>query len=82
MKITLNEMKNGELAVRRMSEKARKVYEETDPATVAEYKNGDDLLYYVDVAGNSCEGLTFEEAEKFLEDNYLEIEEEGGENDD
>ena len=72
MKFTNNEKTNGELAVRRMSDKARKVYEETDPCTVAEYLDDEDVFYFVDVCGNNCDRLTFEEAEQFLEDNFVE----------
>lgn len=81
MKFTPNEMANGELAVRRMSEKARKVYDETDPASVIEYDYGDEKRYFVDIGGYSRSGLTFEEAEEFLEDNYWEDEEEDEEDD-
>lgn len=76
MKFTNTEKSRGELAIRRMGEKAQTVYSETDPVTVAEYSNGEETLYFVDIAGNSCGGLTFEEAEQFLEDNYFEEEDE------
>lgn len=81
MKFTPNEMANGELAVRRMSEKARKVYDETDPISVIEYDYGDEKRYFVDIAEDRRSGLTFEEAEEFLESYDLEYEEEDEEDD-
>ncbi len=75
MKFTNNEKSNGELAVRYMSDKARKVYDETDSVSVIEYDYGDEKRYFVDIAGYSRSGLTFEEAEEFLEDNAWEEEE-------
>ena len=58
-----------------MSNKARKVYDETNPITFAEYCCGEDVYYFVDLAGYSRSGLTFEEAEEFLEDNAWKEEE-------
>lgn len=81
MKFTPNEMANGELTVRRMSEKARKVYDETDPVSVIEYDCGNEKRYFVDIAGDHRSGLTFEEAEEFLKSYDLEDEEEDEEDD-
>lgn len=70
---SISEKSAGELAVHRyMSEKAKQVYDTTDPITVAEYSVDGETFYFVDVCGNYRENLTLEEAEEFLEDNYFE----------
>lgn len=78
--IYTNSMKaDGELAVRRMSEKARKYYNDTDPLDVYEYEADGATLYTVDEWGNYTEGLTFEALEAYLEAGQDAIEEGGDE---
>lgn len=68
---TIKEKSNGELAVRIMSKKAQNGYNVTDVITVCEYLDKDlDKKYAVNYDGNITDELTFDEAEKYLEDLY------------
>lgn len=78
---TSRQIVNGELACRSLSDKARRVYEETDPLRVAEYEiyeeNSEEpttLYAYKDGSGG-YRGLTFEELQEEFESWYLEQEE-------
>jgi hypothetical protein len=63
---THTEKNNGELAVRWLSEKAQRVYRETDPLDIFEIETDEGKRY--DVAGMvEARSLTFEELEEFLE---------------
>lgn len=68
---------NGELACRELSEKALKLYNDTDLFKVYEYenKNGKKLYAYTGCLGDS-EDLTFEELQDNLETLADELEEE------
>lgn len=57
---------NGELACRNLSDKAYKVYCDTEPLNIYEYET-DEKLYAFDGALGSQEGLTFDELEAVLE---------------
>ncbi len=69
MKFT-NRMKvNGELAMRRMSDKAQEFYSNTDPFNVYEYENeNDQTVYGYDGCFGEKYGLTFEEMQTELEE--------------
>ena len=76
MKYTNSMKADGELAVRRMGEKARKYYNDTDPLDVYEYEADGATLYTVNEWGEWAEGLTFEEVEADFEAGQDDIEEE------
>ena len=72
MKYT-NEMKvKGELAVRNLSDKAQKFYNETDPISVYASYNG---MYAVDGCMGSAEDLTLEQLESMFEEMYDDLNE-------
>lgn len=75
MKYTNSMKANGELAVRRMSEKAKQYYNGTDPLDVYEYEADGATLYTVYEWGKWTEGLTFEALEAYLEAGQDAIEE-------
>lgn len=75
MKYTNSMKANGELAVRRMSDKARKYYNETDPLEVYEYEADGATLYTVNEWGEWTEGMTFESLEADFEAGQDAIEE-------
>lgn len=67
--IYTNGMKaDGELAVRRMSDKAQRFYNGTDPLEVYEYEADGATLYAVHDADGWTEGYTFEALEKDFEE--------------
>ena len=80
-----NRMKvNGELACRGLSEKAARYYNETEPLTVYEYEvwneetEEDETFYTIKEGiggGHYIEGLTFEELNKWMEENWDAFEE-------
>ena len=58
----------GELAVRGLSDKARKFYNDADPLEVYEYQDDDgNKLYAYDGAYGYSDGLTFSELEEYFE---------------
>lgn len=64
---TFKKKNNGELAVRCLSEKAQKLYNETDPLSVFERDTDEGLKY--DVLGLwEANNLTLEELEQFFEE--------------
>lgn len=64
---TMKEKNNGELAVRWLSEKAQKLYRDSDPLDVFERETDDGRRY--DVSGMwDAKNLTLEELEKFFEE--------------
>ena len=68
----------GEMAIRRMSKKAQDAYYSTDPMALYEYTPHEDTLYTF-TGEFAAEGLTFQEAEEYLESLYdalIEAEEE------
>lgn len=71
MKRTISMKSAGELACRRLSEKAQTVYNESQPFDVFEYENfeGEKVYAYTGVFG-AKDGMTFEELEEDLEDLY------------
>ena len=74
MKFTNCMKVNGELAMRFASEKARKLYNETDPLVVYEYETNVGKLYaYTGCLGN-VEGLTFNQLVHDFEDIESQIE--------
>ena len=76
MKIKTNQNKvNGELAIRGMSYKAKKFYNESDPLEVYEYDDeSGNKLYACDGAFGYSEGLTFQELQNCFEDMQEEFE--------
>ena len=63
---TSTEKNNGEFAVRRLSDKARGVYNGTDPMSIFELDTDDGIRY--DVRGlYDADSLTFDELQEFLE---------------
>lgn len=83
-KFTVSEFSAGELAVRDMCEKARKMYGETDLISVVKYIDLDagdwdsskTFKYAIIDCGEQYIDLTFEEAEKILVDQYDSLHEE------
>lgn len=71
MKYT-NRMKvNGELAMRKMSDKAIEFYSGTDPFNVYEYEDENNQpLYGYDGCFGEKNGMTFEELQQELEELY------------
>ncbi len=68
-----SEVSGGELAVRRMSEKAQWRYAAGDPIHVYKLsRDGDEPTYDVDMFGALTEGLTFEQAEELLSADVVE----------
>lgn len=63
MELNIRTERNGELAVRTMSAKAQKGYNETDPVTVWE----DDGNFAIKTDGVTCSGLTRRGVEEILE---------------
>lgn len=67
-KYTRNEKIAGELAVRLMSEKAQRVYADSDPVEVYKWNTDDgETRYSVMMFGGWDEDLSFAEAERILE---------------
>ena len=68
---TITEKENGELACRNLSEKAKEVYDGTDPLDVYEYVNsdGNKVYAYTGCYGNEYD-LSFEELQENLEGFY------------
>lgn len=76
------EKRAGEMAVRRMRDKAQKFYSETDPLAVYEYEDEDENEEPVKLCAiRGCigdrDGMTFEQLEKLFEG----LHDEGGERD-
>lgn len=67
-KFTVEEKRNGELAVRGMSKKAQAFYNGTDPLAVYEYDTEDGRRYAYDGGIGTAEDLTFEEIERIFEE--------------
>lgn len=59
---------NGEMAVRSLSDKARAVYNDTDPLAVYEYEQDGTKLYAYTGALGEGEDLTFEQLNQMFED--------------
>ena len=66
-KFTNSEKVAGELAVRRMSQKAREFYNGTDPLAVYEYDADNGKRYAYSGAIGEDEDLTFEELQEVFE---------------
>ena len=62
--------------MRHMSEKAQKIYNETDPLRVYEYELDAGILYAVEGAFGEEKDMTFGELQDWLEDLYDEMAEE------
>ena len=75
MKYTNSMKADGELAIRRMSDKARAYYNGTDTLEVYEYEADGATLYTVNEWGEWTEGMTFEALEAYLEAGQDAIEE-------
>lgn len=67
MKFTINEKQNGELAVRTLSEKAKRGYNETEGIEVYEYEGDDGKMYAVKSIDGIREDMAIEELEEYLE---------------
>ena len=65
---------DGELAVRRLSEKARLFYDQTDPLSVYEYERDDKLMYAFDGCFGPVRDISFEELNEYFESFYDEVE--------
>ena len=62
--------KNGELAIRSLSDKAAEFYNGTDPLDVFEYEKDGAKLYAYTGAFGERDGMTFEELERVFEEMY------------
>lgn len=62
-KFTASEKTNGEMAIRNLSEKAQRVYSETDPLDVYER----DGMYFVRGCLGNRDNLTIDELDKFFD---------------
>ena len=76
MKYTPAMKRAGEMAMRRMSEKAQKIYNETDPLYIYEYEKDERVLYAAEGAFGEEEDMTFGELQDWLEDLCDEMAEE------
>ena len=76
-RFTNHEKIDGEMAVSKMSEKAKRYYYGTDPLAVYRYATAkaDEDVYAIKECGEWTLDLTFEEAEQYLEDMQTAIEE-------
>lgn len=72
-KFTISEKRAGEMAVRKMSDKAQNFYSGTDPLNVYEYEQDEKALYAYDGCLGETSGMTFEELEKEFESLQDEI---------
>lgn len=68
MKLTARMKAAGELAIRQMSDKARRVYDGFEPFDVYEYGGEDGPLYAIKVLGETIYGLTFDQVQAHLEE--------------
>ena len=74
MKFTANEKSNGEMAVRLLSEKAKNIYNNTDPLNVYEYEDQEgNKAYAYDGCLGECSGLSLEELDSDLSCMFDEI---------
>lgn len=67
-KLSITEKVNGELAMRDLCEHAKKVYDTTDPLTVAKCEDGSFSIRGM----NDADGLTFEQVQQMFLDIYEE----------
>lgn len=72
-KFTITEKSAGEMAVRRMSDKAQEFYSGADPLNVYEYEQDEKTLYAYDGLLGESFDMTFEELEKEFESLQDEI---------
>lgn len=78
-RFTVSEKRAGEMAVRRMSDKAKEFYNGTSPLDVYEYtdvdKNDEDItLYAISGTLGEHQGMMFDELEEFFENEQEECE--------
>lgn len=67
-KLSIIEKVNGEMAMRELCENAKKVYDTTDPLTVAKCADGSFSIRGM----NDADGLTFEQVQQMFLDIYEE----------
>lgn len=73
-KCTMDEKRRGELAMRDLSAKAEKMYNETDPLAVYEYDTEEGTRYAIRGALGDIDDMTFEDVDRLFSDSWGEIE--------